>query len=250
MVELENQNYQKNRIIYKKIERKLKKFLGKKVVINHVGSTAIPNMIGKDIIDVLVAANDNLEFEKFKEKITQEGYFPSLKSATDIYQFFASKQGETKKGDIHIHLVIANTKRYNDFLILKEYLLTNKEEAENYKKCKMEIVNNISKERKDYKNIKGEYVTKLIERANAFYENECQRLLLNLDKLKTTKLGVLRIKKNLHINEDVVEFCYRKIKNEKCHISKKGKNWYCEIDNLLITINSSSYSIITAHNYK
>ncbi|WP_288834306.1 DUF3781 domain-containing protein, partial [uncultured Catenibacterium sp.] len=26
-----------------------------------------------------------------------------------------------------------------------------------------------------------------------------------------------------------------------------GKNWYCEIENIIITINSYSYTIITAH---
>lgn len=246
MVELENQNFIENRIIYQNIERKLKKVLGKNVVINHVGSTAIPNMIGKNIIDVLVAANDNFEFKTFKEKIIQLGYFPSLKSATNIYKFFASKEGETKKGDIHIHLVMTKTKRYDDFLILKEYLLSNKKEAEDYKKCKIDIVNNISNERKEYKNTKGEYVTKLIKRANDFYKKENERLLLNLEKLHTTELGNKRIKENLKINEDVVDYCYHKIIDKNCHISKKGKNWYCEINDMIITINSSSYTIITA----
>ncbi len=30
-------------------------------------------------------------------------------------------------------------------------------------------------------------------------------------------------------------------------IYKQGKNWYCEIENIKITINSYSYTIITAH---
>ena len=35
--------------------------------------------------------------------------------------------------------------------------------------------------------------------------------------------------------------------DKKCNIYKQGKNWYCEIDNIKITINSYSYTIITAH---
>ncbi|MCI8460242.1 MAG: DUF3781 domain-containing protein, partial [Bacilli bacterium] len=46
---------------------------------------------------------------------------------------------------------------------------------------------------------------------------------------------------------DVVEFCKNKILNPTCIIYKQGKNYYCEIDNLKITINSHSYTIITAH---
>ena len=35
--------------------------------------------------------------------------------------------------------------------------------------------------------------------------------------------------------------------DEKCTITRKGKNWYCELKNIIITINAYSYTIITAH---
>ena len=60
-------------------------------------------------------------------------------------------------------------------------------------------------------------------------------------------MGIDRIKKNLKIDTDVVEYCKKKILNKDCYIYKEGKNWYCEIDNIRITINSYSYTIITAH---
>jgi len=72
-------------------------------------------------------------------------------------------------------------------------------------------------------------------------------LLVNIDKIHTTDMGLNRIKRNLNINNDVVEYCKNKILDEKCIITKRGKNWYCEIDNIIITVNSYSYTIITAH---
>ena len=73
-------------------------------------------------------------------------------------------------------------------------------------------------------------------------------LLFNIDKIHTTEMGIDRIKKNLKLNtNDVVEFCKNKILDKNCDIYKQGKNWYCEIDNIKITINSYSYTIITAH---
>lgn len=73
-------------------------------------------------------------------------------------------------------------------------------------------------------------------------------LLANINKIHTTNLGIERIKKNLKIeNIDVVKFCKNKILDRKCKIYKQGKNWYCEIDNIKITVNSYSYTIITAH---
>ena len=73
-------------------------------------------------------------------------------------------------------------------------------------------------------------------------------LLSNIDKIHTTEMGIDRIKKNLKLNtDDVVEFCKNKILDKNCNIYKQGKNWYCEIDNIKITINSYNYTIITAH---
>lgn len=73
-------------------------------------------------------------------------------------------------------------------------------------------------------------------------------LLDNLDKVHTTKMGIDRIKRNLKLdNIDVVEYCKNKIKDDTSKVYKEGKNWYCEINNIKITINSYSYTIITAH---
>ena len=73
-------------------------------------------------------------------------------------------------------------------------------------------------------------------------------LLSNIDKVHTTEAGVGRIKRNLKLEtNDVVEYCKNKILDKDCNIYKQGKNWYCEIDHIKITINSYSYTIITAH---
>ena len=70
-----------------------------------------------------------------------------------------------------------------------------------------------------------------------------QILLDNISKVHTTEMGIDRIKKNLKLNtNDVVEFCKNKILDKNCNIYKQGKNWYCEIDNIKITINSYSYT--------
>lgn len=73
-------------------------------------------------------------------------------------------------------------------------------------------------------------------------------LLSNIDKVHTTTMGLERLAKNLGLDIDnAVDYCKEKVLDEKCYIYKKGKNWYCEIDHIKITINSYSYTIITAH---
>lgn len=73
-------------------------------------------------------------------------------------------------------------------------------------------------------------------------------LLENTDKIHITQMGVGRIKRNLKLNtDDVVGYCISKIKDKNAKISRKGKNYYVEADGCIITVNASSYTIITAH---
>ena len=73
-------------------------------------------------------------------------------------------------------------------------------------------------------------------------------LLSNIGKIHTTEMGAERIRKNLFLNsEDVVEYCRNKIIDKNCKVYNRGKNYYCEIDNIIITVNLHSYTIITAH---
>lgn len=73
-------------------------------------------------------------------------------------------------------------------------------------------------------------------------------LIENIDRLHTTEMGKERVEGNLSLTDtDVVQWCRSKILDEKADISRKGKNWYARVDGCIITVNASSYTIITAH---
>ncbi len=73
-------------------------------------------------------------------------------------------------------------------------------------------------------------------------------LIENIDKVHTTEMGVERIKRNIGLGDiDVVEWCKEKILNNNSVIERHGKNWYVHIDGCVITVNASSYTIITCH---
>ena len=75
-------------------------------------------------------------------------------------------------------------------------------------------------------------------------------LLKNIDKIHTTELGLIRLKKNLSLAvDDIVSWCIETTKKAD-RIINKGKNWYVYKDGIVITINISSYTIITAHKIK
>lgn len=67
--------------------------------------------------------------------------------------------------------------------------------------------------------------------------------------IKSTQLKWVleEYKKNLEISEEPVSYCISKLKKESSKVDKQGKNYYVEVDDCRITINSSSFTIITAH---
>lgn len=77
-------------------------------------------------------------------------------------------------------------------------------------------------------------------------------LIENIDRLHTTELGAERVKKNIGLdtdttNADVVEWCREVVVDPKANITRRGKNWYVRLDDVLITVNATSSTIITAH---
>lgn len=108
------------------------------------------------------------------------------------------------------------------------------------------------------------------------------KLLQNLEKLHTTELGIVRIKRNLGLEtDDVISWCKNTIltaaknieneesgrSNQTCgtvynekldnensknsinKIFRKGKNYYIKTNGCTITVNAYSYTVITAHKW-
>lgn len=164
MVKIVKQDFEENKRRYNKLVKKLKIKLPNEVQITHIGSTAIPNMYGKNIIDILIGVKDVNQFVEVGKILKDIGFIASAKNKDKDYQFFVSTSQETKEGDVHIHLSIINTNRYKEFILIKEYLLKNEDEAKKYSNFKREISKD-EIERKLYKRIKSEYVSELLERA-------------------------------------------------------------------------------------
>lgn len=86
------------------------------------------------------------------------------------------------------------------------------------------------------------------EHSNSNDVHHSKLLLSNLNQLHTTDMGAERIKKNLHLElDDVMDWSKEKIKAPNASITRKGKNYYIHVDDIEITVNAHSYTIITAH---
>lgn len=82
-----------------------------------------------------------------------------------------------------------------------------------------------------------------------FYDADARsKLLSDIDRLHTTELGVLRIRRNLGLDDDIdaVVRCREIILDENSAVERKGKNYYVSFRGGIITVNAGSMTIITA----
>lgn len=72
-----------------------------------------------------------------------------------------------------------------------------------------------------------------------------------IDNLRTTELGAERVSKNLGLDSsvaaDVVAWCRARITDPRAVLERRGKNWYATLDDVVITVNATRFTIITAH---
>lgn len=170
MIHLVRQNYRENTRLFNRVRRQLYGVLGGDIIIEHVGSTAISKMSGKNIIDVLVGVPSGYIIEENAQKIDKLGYFRGKNNSHGVYIFFASKESETGNGDVHIHLVPQDSEHFRDFLLLKKYLLDNPNATEKYSNFKYQTAKKANDDRKLYKLLKSKYVDMLLAEARGYYE--------------------------------------------------------------------------------
>jgi len=123
--------YQKNYPKFFREEKdKIRKILGKdnQTTIYHVGSTAVPNLGGKEIIDVLIVTKSNLK--TILRRLKKDGYH-HIKEADDEERIFLNRDYKNKM-HVHIHLTTIGKKTVGDFLYFRNYMRKNPKEAKKY----------------------------------------------------------------------------------------------------------------------
>ena len=145
---------------FKSEKQHLLSFLPDTIIIEHVGSSAV-GIGGKNIVDILIGVSDKDEMLKDRDILKENGYFEGHDSHDDRV-FLASSENETGDGDFHIHICPITCNSYRDFIILRDFLISNPEKSKEYYNKKIELANKAGFDRQKYKTLKSQYLTKLL----------------------------------------------------------------------------------------
>ena len=140
--------------------------------IEHFGSTAVPGLSAKPIIDILVEVTS---LEQTKGKIVpvleSQGYEyfwrPSVFKGQPFYAWFI-KRNSTGARTHHIHMLESRIE-HSDELLFRDYLIEHLDTATEYQVLKLRLAKTYPNNREAYTKAKTDFILKVTAEAKRFY---------------------------------------------------------------------------------
>jgi GrpB-like predicted nucleotidyltransferase (UPF0157 family) len=157
--------YDKEWLTYFKKEKiLLQKTLGSIALdIQHVGSTAIPDMPAKPIIDIAVGIKTVNDFGECIKLLQNAGYIFRKNASNNSESCFA--KGPEEKRTRYVHLVKYNGEIWKNYLEFRDYLTANNKSAQQYAFLKNTLSKKYPENRKKYTADKAKFVRETIKTA-------------------------------------------------------------------------------------
>lgn len=153
---------------YAREEALLKPLLIQTARISHIGSTAVPSIWAKPVIDILVEVPKECNLPDIRDLLVNNGYVCMSQSDKRI----SLNKGYTENGFadrvFHLHLRYAGD---NDELYFRDYLIEHVDIAKEYEKMKLELWKKYEHNRDAYTEAKSGFVKKYTEAAKLAYRN-------------------------------------------------------------------------------
>lgn len=157
---------------FREEKAKLQGILGGKYRIEHFGSTAIPGVLGKGVVDIMIGFDSWADVRKAIPPLQINGYILSYdKERKD--QIFLSTAGEKESSflDIHLHLTNKNSPVFKNALLFRDYLKKNKQLRRQYNELKKQIIKTVKGDRRLYTKLKSNFIEKVLNLTNPWKEH-------------------------------------------------------------------------------
>jgi GrpB-like predicted nucleotidyltransferase (UPF0157 family) len=120
------------------IERDLlRQVLGDMAIeIHHIGSTAVPELAAKPIIDILIETADVMALDEHNEEMRTIGYEPKGEFGIPARRYF-QKGGDNRSH--HVHVFESGNSNVRRHIAFRDYLRTNPQVAREYSELKKKI---------------------------------------------------------------------------------------------------------------
>lgn len=141
--------------------------------IQHLGSTAIPGIKAKPIIDIQVAVDSLLAIKQAAiDALKPLGYEYWADNPDQERMFFV--KGMPPFGDKrthHVHIVEPASRHWQEKIQFRDYLLSHPEAVQEYEELKIKLADQYTYDREKYTEAKTQFVNEILEKAQANFAN-------------------------------------------------------------------------------
>lgn len=146
-------------------KRRLGRRLRKEAEVEHVGSTAVRGLGGKNILDIVVGIRSGRPL-RIKDKLESLGYTFLPNSGTKTRRFFTREAVyKKKKINIHLHLVRMNGIDWKEMVAFRDYLSDDRDALEEYVAVKKKAAKIAKGDKKRYMELKDKFIKRAIKKA-------------------------------------------------------------------------------------
>jgi GrpB-like predicted nucleotidyltransferase (UPF0157 family) len=150
--------------LFSREERRIRKALGPRAIrVEHVGSTSVPGLAAKPIIDVLLEVTDSADEPAYVPALVAEGYVLRIREP-DWHQHRLFKGPDT---NINLHVFSSGSVEIDRMLTFRDILRTNPEIRERYAATKRALARRTWKYVQNYADAKSEIVEAILASANS-----------------------------------------------------------------------------------
>ncbi|MEZ4525615.1 MAG: GrpB family protein [Desulfobacterales bacterium] len=136
--------------------------------IQHVGSTSVPQMVAKPIIDIAIAVRNFEEARACIRPIEDLGYEYRGENGIPRRHFFAKGNPRTH----HIHMNEIDGQDWKEQILFRDYLTRNRQAAQKYAAIKKELARRYPTDRLSYTDGKGAFIKSVLQLARHEREKE------------------------------------------------------------------------------
>jgi GrpB-like predicted nucleotidyltransferase (UPF0157 family) len=143
---------------------RIKNVLGNRALrVEHVGSTSVPGLLAKPIIDMLLVVTDSADESSYAPALEAAGYRLTIREP-DWHQHRLFKGPEI---NINLHVFTEGSEEIHRTLLLRDWLRANKADRELYASTKRSLAGKKWKYVQSYADAKSEIIEAILARANA-----------------------------------------------------------------------------------
>ena len=135
------------------------------VACHHIGSTAIPGILAKPIVDILLEVKDIQKIDSYNNQLIGLGYLPRGEYGIPGRRYFIKEINVVRT--YHVHTFQTGNPEIARHVNFRDYLIAHPAEAQAYSRLKAELAQQYPQDINGYVEGKTDFIRSVDEKASA-----------------------------------------------------------------------------------